>query len=342
MRKLVVSNIMSLDGYITGPGADVMAMPMDHAFDQSNAERMRAAGTLLLGATTYRGFLNFWPYALANPSLTEPSREIAKIYANGIEKVVVSDSLTPEDTGPWRDSTRIVPRADAAATVAELKASPSRTGDILVFGSATTWNALLMAGLVDELHLMVGPAVVGDGIPAFGPGVSLGGLVLREVRRWAGSSNVQLVYSLTNGVSTADEELLRRPIGWWLKEADARLDAAFDQVLAGHDVDRRGWQVLAALSRSPAPRTDVVVALTAFDEPAVVNHLIDGLRSRGWVDESDGVLRLTPSGLGKQQTLAPLVEHVRKHISQALPPDEYATLIRLIARVVAALPQPTV
>lgn len=195
MRTLVVSNIMSLDGYVTGPGADVMAMPMDHAFDQANAERMRAAGSLLLGATTYRGFLDFWPDALTRPDLTEPSREIAEIYAAGIEKVVVSDSLTPDDTGPWRDTTRIVRRADAGATVAELKADRATTGDILVFGSATTWNALLLDGLVDELHLMVGPAVVGDGVPAFGPGVTETGLVLHTVRRWEGSSNVQLVYT---------------------------------------------------------------------------------------------------------------------------------------------------
>jgi len=56
----------------------------------------------------------------------------------------------------------------------------------------------------------------------------------------------------------SDEEILRRPIGWWLKEAGARLDAALDDVLARHDVGRRDWQVLATLARSPARRTDVV------------------------------------------------------------------------------------
>jgi dihydrofolate reductase len=196
MRNLVVSNIVSLDGYVAGPGADVMAMPMDHAFDEANAERMRAAGTVLLGATTYRGFVSFWPHALAMPGLTEPSREIAEIYAGGIEKVVVSDSLTPEETGPWRESTRIVPRSDAAATVAELRAGAAGDGDILVFGSPTTWNALLVAGLVDELHLMVGSAALGAGVPAFGPGVTTSRLALRDVRRWDGSSNVLLVYTV--------------------------------------------------------------------------------------------------------------------------------------------------
>jgi hypothetical protein len=48
MRKLVVCNIMSLDGYYDGPGQDVMVMPMDEAFDAYNAERLRAADTLVL------------------------------------------------------------------------------------------------------------------------------------------------------------------------------------------------------------------------------------------------------------------------------------------------------
>ena len=197
MRKLIVSNIMSLDGYVAGPGGDVMAMPMDHAFDEANAERMRAAGTLLLGATTYRGFVSFWPHALAMPGLTVPSREIAEIYAGGLEKVVVSDTLTAEEAGPWRDSTRIVPRADAPRAVSDLRAEADSNADILVFGSPTMWNALLVAGLVDELHLMVGPAAIGGGTPAFGVSVTTNGLELRDVRRWDGSSNVLLVYAVS-------------------------------------------------------------------------------------------------------------------------------------------------
>ena len=55
MRKLVVSNIMSLDGYVAGPGGNVMVLPMDGFFDEQNLERLRAADTLLLGATTYMG-----------------------------------------------------------------------------------------------------------------------------------------------------------------------------------------------------------------------------------------------------------------------------------------------
>ena len=56
MRKLIVSNIMSLDGYYEGPGKNVMVLPLDEAFDAYNAERLRAADTLLLGRVSYDGF----------------------------------------------------------------------------------------------------------------------------------------------------------------------------------------------------------------------------------------------------------------------------------------------
>ena len=61
MSKIVVVNMLSLDGYTEGPAGDVMAMPMDLAFDSHNAERLRAADSILFGATTYRGMVGFWP-----------------------------------------------------------------------------------------------------------------------------------------------------------------------------------------------------------------------------------------------------------------------------------------
>ena len=139
----------------------------------------------------------------------------------------------------------------------------------------------------------------------------------------------------------SDEDPLRRPIGWWLKEADARLDAAFDSSLGGRGVDRRAWQVLAMLARSPSRRTDVVASLASFNHPAILEEVIDELKRRGRVEEANGALRLTPAGADEQATLAPLVEAVRRQVAAALPEDDYLTLVRLLARLVDALPQPS-
>src|SRR5438105_11287568 len=102
MPKLIVSNIMSLDGYYEGPGKDVMVLPMDEAFDAYNAERLRAADTLL-GRTTYEGFEGFWPSVADDPKARPILREISRL-DNAIDKVVVSDSITPEQTEPWHNA----------------------------------------------------------------------------------------------------------------------------------------------------------------------------------------------------------------------------------------------
>ena len=193
MSKVIVTNSMSVDGYTEGPGGNVMAMPMDHAFDEYNAERMRSAGSLLLGGTTYRGFVGFWPTALENPELTPGSTEIAQRYADGIPITVVSDTLTEDETGSWRDQTTIVRRADAHEAVGRLREQDG--GDALMYGSRTLWGDLLAHGLVDELHLMVGPSLVAGDHHAFA-GVPPTGLRLLDVRRWDGSDNVLLSYAV--------------------------------------------------------------------------------------------------------------------------------------------------
>jgi len=61
VRQVIVSNIMSVDGYYEGPGRNVMVLNMDAAFDTYNLERIRAAGTVLLGRTSFEGFSSYWP-----------------------------------------------------------------------------------------------------------------------------------------------------------------------------------------------------------------------------------------------------------------------------------------
>jgi dihydrofolate reductase len=181
-----------------------MALPMDDFFDEHNLERLRAADTLLLGATTYTGPKGFWPAVAASPEVSPAvaaNPDVADLHRetgqrnNEIHKVVVSDSLTADDTAPWTETTTIVRRADAHQAVAELKAQLGK--DILMFGSRTLWNDLLVAGLMDELHLMVGAAVLGGGRPAFGTG-QVPPLRLVTARRRDGSDNLLLRYEVVN------------------------------------------------------------------------------------------------------------------------------------------------
>lgn len=196
MRTVVVSNIVSLDGFYEGPGGDVMALNMDAAFDAYNLERLRAAGTVLLGRRSFDGFSSYWPTVAAAPhdptdrALSADNRDVSRLY-DPIPKIVVSDGPAVPSDNPWYAVTSVVPRAGAAARVAAEKRRGA--GDVLVFASRTMWNALLAQGLVDEIHLMVGPRTLAGGTPAFdGPA----DLRLLDARRPDGSDNVLLRYAV--------------------------------------------------------------------------------------------------------------------------------------------------
>jgi dihydrofolate reductase len=196
VRTVVVSNIMSLDGCFEGPGGDVMALNMDAAFDAYNLERIRAAGTVLLGRRSFEGFSSYWPHIAGAPpdplnrALSDDNRELSRLY-DPLPKIVVSDGFVVPADNPWHGVTTVVPRAAAATRVTAEK--QRGTGDILIFGSRVMWNGLLAQGLVDEIHLMVGPRALTGGTPTF---VRPTDLALLDVRRPEGSENVLLRYAV--------------------------------------------------------------------------------------------------------------------------------------------------
>jgi dihydrofolate reductase len=192
MRKIVVFNAVSLDGYHTGPDNDasVMFPMMGGVFDAYTAERLRAADTTLVGRVSFELFNSFWPEVARDPDSprwTDEQRALAKAGA-AVPTVVVSDTLT----GPL-PNVRIVRRADAHRQIADLKRQAGP--DILITGSRTLWNDLLAHDLIDEIHLMIGNVVLGAGIPAFA-GKPPASLRLVEVRGWRDSDNILVRYDV--------------------------------------------------------------------------------------------------------------------------------------------------
>jgi dihydrofolate reductase len=174
MRKLIVSEFITLDGVLQSPGypdedpsggfeaGGWQQRYFDDVLGRAAIEGLAASGGLLLGRRTYEIFAGFWPTAPADDPL-------AKII-NGLPKYVVSTTL--QEPLPWANSQ--VLRGDVAQAVGELKGQDG--GDLRVLGSGELVQTLMEQDLVDVYALMIHPLVVGGGKRLFrdgNPGTSL-------------------------------------------------------------------------------------------------------------------------------------------------------------------------
>ena len=154
MRKVVVSEFVSLDGVFEDPS---WTFPFRSEEGEAfKLAELRAADALLLGRVTYLGFAAAWP------AMAEQTGEYGAMM-NGYPKHVVSTTLEQAD---WNNSSII--RGDAAEAVAGLKEQQGR--DILVFGSGRLIETLMDHDLVDEYRLLVFPVVLGKGRRLFPDG----------------------------------------------------------------------------------------------------------------------------------------------------------------------------
>lgn len=135
-----------------------------------------------------------------------------------------------------------------------------------------------------------------------------------------------------------DDNRLARPLGWWLKEADARIDETFDRALGHFGLDRRRWQILASVARGPMARTEVAAALSRFDDDVEIAEIIADLRQRGMVHgDGDDPLELTDRGTHTHQQAAQQIDVVRTRVGAALGDDGYRQLVALLAQLVDGL-----
>ena len=144
MRKVVAYELMSLDGVAESPET---FMSWDDAMDANLADVISTQDTVILGRLMYDEWARYWP-----PSDIEPFAS----FINSVQKFIATS--TPLDGG-WDNASAI--EGDLADFVRTLKTRPGR--DIGVHGSITTTQSLLAAGVIDELRLVIAPAVTGTG-----------------------------------------------------------------------------------------------------------------------------------------------------------------------------------
>jgi dihydrofolate reductase len=169
MRKLVVWNLMTLDGYFEGTtpwSLDFHMLAWGDELEHYARELGNEGDTLVFGRKTYEGMASYWPTATETPEI--------KAYMNGIAKIAVSRTM---DKADWNNS-RVV--RDPVTELAMLKAEPGKT--IFVFGSAELADTLAKAGLVDEYRICLVPVILGSGNPHFKPASEQVRLKLLESR----------------------------------------------------------------------------------------------------------------------------------------------------------------
>lgn len=179
MRRLVVTEFVSLDGVVEDPS---WTLPYwNDEIAAFKAEETSASDALLLGRVTYEGFAAAWPKREGDGAE----------YFNGVRKYVVSKTL--KEPLEWNNSTLI--GADLAQEIADLKRQAGT--DITVHGSPTLVRTLMRHDLVDRYRLLVYPLVLGGGKRLFEGGVPAR-LRLSE-SRVLGPEVVALVYEPVRG-----------------------------------------------------------------------------------------------------------------------------------------------
>jgi dihydrofolate reductase len=190
MRKIIVSEFVTLDGVMEDPGGSEGFERGGWAFqfergpegDKFKLDELFASDALLLGRVTYQGFAAAWPSRKDEAGFADRM--------NNLPKYVVSTTL---EQAEWNNSRLI--KGNVVEEVSKLKAMPG--GDILVAGSGQLVRALMEHDLVDEYRLMVFPVILGSGKRLFEDASKTSALRLVEVKP-VGSGVLILIYRPAN------------------------------------------------------------------------------------------------------------------------------------------------
>lgn len=187
--KLTVTEFVTLDGVSQGPGSPEedtsdgftgggwFVPHLDEEFITHAASWLQRADGLLLGRRTYVAFARDWP------QITDPADPFTTLM-NALPKYVASHTLS---TGSWNPTTIL--SGDVTAQVADLKSRPGR--ELQIHGSARLTQSLLVAGLIDELRLVLAPVVLGHGRRLFPEGGAPAGLRLTGLESTPGGLVIQ-------------------------------------------------------------------------------------------------------------------------------------------------------
>ncbi len=178
MRKLILEEWMSLDGYVTDKNGQLNFFtdltPEENKYsDADQLKFLETIDTILLGRITYELFVDFWPTATTD-------KEAIADKLNGINKIVFSHSITKAPWGQWKEAEII--SGEATDAIKKLKRLPGK--DMVIWGSISVAQSLMAENLIDEYHIQLCPIVTGGGRSLFPGQMNVDRLNLLELRQY--------------------------------------------------------------------------------------------------------------------------------------------------------------
>jgi dihydrofolate reductase len=184
MRKIIVFNHVSLDGYFVDKNNEMSWAKADHQdaeWDAFVAENASGGGVLVFGRITYDLMASFWPTPFAIESMPVVAKGM-----NSLPKVVFSKTL---QEAPW-NNTKLV-KGDPATEIRKMKQETGQ--DMAIMGSGSIVSQLSQARLIDEYQIVVNPIILGAGRTMFEGVKDKLGLKLTRTRAF-GNGNVLICY----------------------------------------------------------------------------------------------------------------------------------------------------
>lgn len=155
MRKIIVSEMVTLDGFFSGPAGEIDWHVVDEQFNEYAIALLDRIDLMLYGRLTYELMAGYWP---SPDGLRDDPIIAGKM--NATPKVVFSRTLHKAD---WSNA-RLV-KDNLVQEVARLKQQPGK--DIVIYGSGSLVSTLTQHRLIDEYMIIVAPVILGSGKTLF-------------------------------------------------------------------------------------------------------------------------------------------------------------------------------
>ncbi|OGC78711.1 MAG: hypothetical protein A2Z27_01830 [candidate division Zixibacteria bacterium RBG_16_50_21] len=150
MRKVILSMMVSLDGFFEGPNQELDWHVWDDEMEKYAHHTLDAVDSILLGRVAYRLFADYWPTA----------KDSIAPQINNLPKIVFSKTLEKVE---WKNSKLV--KENIVEEISKVKQQPGL--DLILYGGAGIASTFIKLGLIDEYRIIVNPVVLGSGKPLF-------------------------------------------------------------------------------------------------------------------------------------------------------------------------------